>query len=151
MITSRTRWWYSTRETTHPPTRFTWWNMLIPWSALISSHPNTYFCARGVERKRLQLTSEVDTSREETEFWSFIQILDKSGWFKYLGYLPMTTNDDWPADVANLRKDLKKWEPMSRILGQEGAYTGTFGTFFKTDVQADLLFHLDIWVTTPQI
>ena len=60
--------------------------------------------------------------------------------FKYLGRILTTSDNNWPAVVANLRKARRDWTRLFRILRQEGAYPWTSGTFYKVMVQATLLF-----------
>ena len=60
--------------------------------------------------------------------------------FKFLGRILMATYYYWPEVVANLRKSMNKWARMSRMLGQEGENTRTYGGVFKAVVQSFLLF-----------
>ena len=69
--------------------------------------------------------------------------------FKYLGSLLMATYEDWPAVVANLCKARNRWVKLIHILVCEGAYSRTPGTFFKSVVQAIILFGLETWVVNP--
>ena len=63
--------------------------------------------------------------------------------FKYLGRVITALDDNWLAVVGNLRKARKWWAHMSRILGQEGEDSRNSGNFYKTVVQATLLFGTD--------
>ena len=63
--------------------------------------------------------------------------------FKYLGRVLIASDYDWTAVVGNLRKARKWWAHMSRILGQEGEDSRNSGNFYKTVVQATLLFGTD--------
>ena len=53
--------------------------------------------------------------------------------------------------VNNLRKALKKWDGLKRVLGQEGENTQVWGNFFKAVVRSVLLFRLEKWLTNPYI
>ena len=57
--------------------------------------------------------------------------------------------ENCPAVVTNLRKDLKVWSCLSRILGREETYARVLGTFYIAVVQATLLFGAVLWVKTP--
>ena len=53
--------------------------------------------------------------------------------------------------MENIWKARSIWERFSRILGQEGSYPRTYGTFYKAVVQEILLFGLETWVMKPRI
>ena len=72
-------------------------------------------------------------------------------YFKYLGRIISSYDDNWPVVVANLQKELNNWAWISHILGREGADANTLGIFYKTVVQSWLLFGSEIWVMTPCI
>ena len=79
--------------------------------------------ARGKDQKRCQLAIKVARYGAETVLWAYGQPLTNSGSFKYLGNLLSATDDNWSVAVANLQKERKRWTQLSRILGNEGAYT----------------------------
>ena len=62
-----------------------------------------------------------------------------------------TSDDDCPAVVGYLRKAQMKWDRLSRILGREGEKTQVSRIFFKSVVQAVLLFGSETWVMTPRM
>ena len=69
--------------------------------------------------------------------------------FKYLGQVLTAADDDWVAVVGNLRKARKSWAGIEMILGWEGVRPRILGVFFKTVVQAVLLFGSETWLMTP--
>ena len=60
-------------------------------------------------------------------------------------------HNNWQAVVSNLRKLWVKWESMSRIPVWEGAYAGISDKFFKSVIQINILFVLEIWMVTPAL
>ena len=58
-------------------------------------------------------------------------------------------DDDWPAVVRNLAKAWAVWHRLSRILRREGAAPRVSGFFFKSVVQAVLIFGADTCAVTP--
>ena len=42
-------------------------------------------------------------------------------YFKYLGRILLSSNNNWPALEQNLRRSRRKWGRMVKILGREGA------------------------------
>ena len=58
----------------------------------------------------------------------------------------MATDNDCPSAVYNIIKARKKWEMLSWILRQEGAYAKMTGTFFKAVTQYALLFVSETWL-----
>ena len=71
--------------------------------------------------------------------------------FKYLGRLILAADDDWPAVVKNLSWSRNVWSRMSRILSREEAVPRVSGFFFKSMVQAVLIFKADTWLVTPHM
>ena len=71
--------------------------------------------------------------------------------FKYLGWFLNTSDDDYPAVVANFFKSRSRWVWFSRILGWEGEDLRTSRSFYKAVFQATLLFGSETWVMTPRI
>ena len=58
-------------------------------------------------------------------------------------------DDDWTAVAKNLARARKVWSRMSRILRREGSAPRVSGLFFKSMVQAVLIFGADTWVVPP--
>ena len=58
----------------------------------------------------------------------------------------MDFENEWLEVVGNLRKVLKKWERMSRILVKEGEDARMPRTLSKAVLQAVLLFGSETWV-----
>ena len=75
-------------------------------------------CERGVERNRGWLEEEEDHVGKVTEFWDYDSPLETVLSFKYLGSLPMETDEDWPECIANIRKASKIWSRLDEITGQ---------------------------------
>ena len=69
--------------------------------------------------------------------------------FKYLGRVLTAVDDNWQAVTGNLWKARKSWARLERIMGREGSSTQVSEIFFKTVVQAVLLFGSETWVPTP--
>ena len=65
-----------------------------------------------------------------------------ANFFKYLGRVLTTSEDDWPAVVNNIRNARRNWAWFSRFSGQEGANTRISGTLYKAVIQGTLLFGL---------
>ena len=71
--------------------------------------------------------------------------------FKYLGQVISETDDNWPTVVRNLARVKTVWRRMSHILSSEGATPRVYGFFFKSVIQAILLFGAETWVVTPHM
>ena len=68
--------------------------------------------------------------------------------FIYLGRVLTVGDDDWLAVVGSLEKARKRWGQLYRILSREGADPKVSGKFYKTVVQAVLMFEAETWVLT---
>ena len=71
--------------------------------------------------------------------------------FKYLGWVILAADEDWPALVKNLAWTKTIWSRMLRILIREGAMPRLSGFFFKDVIQALLIFGAENWVVTSHI
>ena len=79
------------------------------------------------------------------------QVLEKVDKFRYLGWMFLFHDNEWPSIVRNLQRARRKWVKFYRMLGQERANTRTFGRFYVVVLQSILIFVSDSWVTTPRI
>ena len=59
---------------------------------------------------------------------------------KYLGRVLTSSDDDWKEVVKHMRKVWRRCARLKMILGWEGSYPHTSGTFYKVVVQETLLF-----------
>ena len=57
-------------------------------------------------------------------------------------------DENWPAVANNFSQARKVWRILLLLLSMEGAAPRVSNFFFKTVVQAVLLFGLDNWVVT---
>ena len=63
----------------------------------------------------------------------------------------MSSDRDWSEVVANLRKSRKQYVQLSQIIGRKGADPWTYGNFYKTVIQATLLFGAETYFVSPSI
>ena len=70
---------------------------------------------------------------------------------KYLGQVILAEEDDWQAVVKNLLRAKKVWSRILCILSREGAAQRVSGFFFKSILQAVLLFRAYTWVVAPRM
>ena len=117
-------------------------DMLASWKALNGTHRSTAQCNRGAERKRRRLAAEEEgevTARASSAYGCPMDMVNS---FRYLGQVISATDNDWTAVVNNLSRARAVWGRMTRILSREGAALQVSGFFFKSVVQAVLLFGL---------
>ncbi len=69
--------------------------------------------------------------------------------FKYLGRLVSYNDNNSQAMRSNLKKACKSWAQVSRVLRTENASPKVCGVFYKTTVQAVLLFGSETWKLSP--
>ena len=133
----------------HP--QFPHCDMLLLWVALNFRHSITIQCTKGIERKRRRLAVEKIRARTERAFQVYGRPLNSVPLFKYLGWIMMTSDDDWTAVVDNPRKDRKSWDQLSRILVWEGDNPYLLGVLFKAVVQSVLVFGPETWMMNPHM
>ena len=68
--------------------------------------------------------------------------------FNYLGRVLSNKDDDTRAIDNQISKARAKWNSIASILKQEGADPKTMATFYKTVVQAVLLYGAETWVVS---
>ena len=93
--------------------------MMVPWKALDDRHTTTAQCAKGVERKRHQLTAEETREIMVRDFQAYGRPLESLKFFKYLGRIIKALDDNWPEVVGDLRKLKKIWSSVSKKLVRE--------------------------------
>ena len=126
-------------------------DILVPWRALNGRHHTTAMFRKGVELKRRQMAEAELRYITERAFKDYGKPLETVTTFKYLGWVMTARDDDWLAVAGNLVKARKSWGRLASILSREGADKRVSGNFFKTVVQAVLLFGAETWVLTPRI
>ena len=67
----------------------------------------------------------------EITFREYILPLTQLAAFKYLVFIIMNRDDDWPVVVYNLSKASKELEHKYSILGREGVNVKRYGKFYK--------------------
>ena len=91
--------------------------MFVTWQALNWKQQATALCIRGLDRWLKRLWGEEAYMSMVVEFEAYGRSLDMVTAFKCLGVILMTLYYDCSAVVLSLRKEQKRWEWLSRILG----------------------------------
>ena len=63
---------------------------------------DTEMCTKGVEQKQRHEMGEEAQSSTMVFFWDYIKTLEATTQFKYFGQILATSDNNWPAVVANL-------------------------------------------------
>ena len=124
---------------------------MVLWKDLNGRHLDTDQCANEVEKKWRRLAAEEMRESAARPFPAYSRPLETVALFKYLGRILTTPDEDYPVVVNNPQKAWRSWDGFPIILVREGASPRVSGMFFKTVVQAVLLFGAEIWVMTPHI
>ena len=83
------------------------------------------------------------------KFFAYGEELDRVEVFKYLGQFVEFNGDDTHAVRKNLKKAMRYWARISRILWLENASAQLNGMFYKAMVQVFLLFRSETWCLVP--
>ena len=86
-------------------------DMLV--EALNGTHICTAQCNLGAERKRWQLAAEEEREVTARDFSAYGRPLDMVTPFRYLGWVILAADDDWPAVVKNLSRARAVWRRMT--------------------------------------
>ena len=87
-----------------------------------------------MEQKRCRLAAEDTREIVSRYLKAYGSPLETVTYFKYLGRILTTSDDDWTEFVGNLRKAWKNLARLLRILEREGDITRLSGMFFKAGV-----------------
>ena len=124
-------------------------DMLVLWKALDGTHRCTEQCNQGEERKRRKLAAEEEKEVIDRDFSAYWRPLETATSFKYLGQVILAADNDWLAVMNNLSWARKVWSRIPGIISREGAARRVSRFFFKSVVQAVLIFGADTWLVTP--
>lgn len=120
-------------------------------STLQPSHYSTDFCKR-VTRQRLHWARALhQLEATNTKFFIGDDIIENVSEFKYLGRVLHNTDLDDAAVALNLRKARTCWNFIHRILRSDGCTPHVMAYFYKTIVQAVLLFGSETWVLSQRL
>ena len=101
--------------------------------------------------QRQRAAAEDARQAREVVFTVCGQPLESVLFFKYLGRLLTSQDDDFPALYKNLAKSRKRWGMVSRVLCQEGANPRAMAMFYKAVLQAVLFYGSETWVITDRM
>ena len=68
--------------------------------------------------------------------------------FNYLGWILHRADEDWPTVIHDIRRARQFWGRLGKLLRREGADPIISEKFYRTVVQAVLLFGSETWVLT---
>ncbi len=85
----------------------------------------------------------------EMRFFVYGEELEQVKVFKYLGQLLSYDDNDTQATRVNLAKACRCWARVSQVLRSENASSKVCGVFYKTTIQAVLLFESETWNLVP--
>ena len=75
-----------------------------------------------------------------------VEYIEGLGLFKYLGRPLERPDNDWPAVRRNIRKAHQFWCRLGKIIRREGTDQLVLALFYRSVVQAVLLFGVENWV-----
>ena len=116
---------------------------LVCWSKHFATATCRSQTARVLERKRI--TRQAAQANDIVFYINGIA-LDNVTEFKYLGRIISADDRDDAAVSYNIKKAMKAWYGMQRILSADGADPRTMTHFYLAVVQAKLLFGSETWV-----
>ena len=135
-------------EGTAPLPRCDLCGMQVSPLSRFTSHRESGYCLRMAAMRRQRETIAAARRSREIVFQIDGVDLETVPSFKYLGRLLTSTDDDWPAVAANLRKARQRWAMVSRILRKDNMDPGVAGWFYKALAQSVLLYGSETWVLT---
>jgi hypothetical protein len=123
--------------------------MHVPPARMVR-HQASKICNQGEGQQRKRGEDGRRGTAEEVQFHINGEEIENVDIFKYLGRWLSKDDNDLTAVRANIEKAHAQWSKFSRILSQEGAKPKTMGIFYRTIVQAVLLFGSETWALTQR-
>lgn len=112
-------------------------------------HEQTMLCRQGTARRKQHMAAERAAQAMGETFTAYGIELEQVEVFKYLGRLVSYDDNDARAVRHNLRKAMRSWARLSRVLRAENASPRVNGLFYKATIQAILLFGSETWNLSP--
>jgi hypothetical protein len=114
-------------------------------------HGTTKLCLAGGERRQQHLRRAEATQAQRREFVISGDTLKRAESFKYLGRWLSEDDHDGRAVRAQLTKARTTWARLGKVLRGEYASPRICGKFYKSVIQAVLLFGSETWCLTPAL
>jgi len=111
-----------------------------------TGHQTTKECQVGVERKHQREAAVTSALALRQQFSVHGEALEHVEVFKYLGCLLAQDDDDIQVIRAQLRKARGTWAHVGQVLRAENVPPRVAAKFYKTVVQAVLLYGSETWV-----
>ena len=115
-------------------------DIFVPQEALNFAHLISVLCRHGSDRKQRRLFVAYTEERVGRVFLSYGIILTSLPSFNYLGFMLLSSDNDWSAVDQNILRAQGNWGRMVNLFGREGGGSRTVGRFYVAVVQAVLLF-----------
>jgi hypothetical protein len=131
---------YLPSEGTVPLPRWERCGMQTECGVFLGRHQRTQLCREGWDKKVQHEAAETARVALTQSFTACGDELERVEVFKYLGRLLAYDDNDTQAMRGNLKKALKSWGRVSRILRAENASPKVCGVFYIAIVPAVLLF-----------
>jgi hypothetical protein len=114
-------------------------------TANTNRHINSNTCKEGTLRHHRRINQQHSELAEISTVTINNITIDHVDTFKYLGRHLTATSTDITAVNSNLQKSRKTWGRISTVLKREGVDRKTMANFYKTVVQASLLYASETW------
>ena len=115
------------------------------YSANVERHQKTKTCLRLRTKRENERLQDLQARGEEVRILVKGKEIERVDEFTYLGRVLTSDDDDTKAIDNQLKKARKKWNSIASILKREGANAKTMATFYRTIVQAVLLYGAESW------
>ena len=116
------------------------------YSKDVPRHQKTNTCERLRRRRKNEHLQDLQAKGEGVRFRIYGKQIEKVREFTYLGRILACDDDDTKAIEHQIARARTKWRSMASILKKDGANAATMAIFYKTVVQAVLLYGAESWV-----
>ena len=117
-------------------------------SKTIRRHQKTITCRRLRKRRENKGLQDLQANGGKVAFRIYGKEIERVREFTYLGRILTENDDDTKAIESQILKARTTWGSIVNILKQEGANPKTMAVFYRTVVQAVLLYGAETWVVS---
>ena len=115
------------------------------YSANIPRHQKTKTCLRLRKKRENERLQDLQVEGDDVRIMVYGKEIERVEEFNYLGRILTSDDNDTKAIENQIKKARAKWNSIASILKREGADAKTMATFYRTVIQAVLLYGAESW------
>ena len=116
----------------------------------LQRHKNSKTCKQLTQRRRNELLQDLQAQANHVSFNINGKQIERVSNFRYLGRIISEDGDDTKSIKDNIKRARHRWNRLAQILKREGANPICMSRFYRTIIQAVLLYGADSWTISER-